>query len=58
MCSSDLRDRLNDYDDVDLHPDIGDYADPDSREWKQYFLPKSGGDSIDEFPFEITTERS
>jgi len=51
-----IRDRLDDYDDVDLHPDIGDYADPDSREWKQYFLPKSEGESIDEFPFEITTE--
>lgn len=48
-----IRDRLRDYDDVTPHPDIGDYGDPNTREWKQYLLPKSNGESLDEFPFEI-----
>ncbi|MFC6824965.1 YqcI/YcgG family protein [Halopelagius fulvigenes] len=48
-----IRDRLEDYDDVSPHPDIGDYGDPDTREWKQYLLPKSDDESMSEFPFEI-----
>lgn len=50
-----IRDRLEDYDDVPPHPDIGDYSDPNTREWKQYFLPKANDKSLEEFPFEINT---
>ena len=50
-----IRERLEDYDDVAPHPDIGDYGDPDNREWKQYLLPTSNEESLDEFPFEIET---
>jgi len=51
-----IRDRLEDYDDAVPHPDIGDYGDPDTREWKQYLLPTSNEESLSEFPFEIDTE--
>ena len=51
-----IRDRLTDYDDIAPHPDIGDYGDPDTREWKQYLLPTSNGENLREFPFEIDTE--
>ncbi|ELZ05570.1 YqcI/YcgG family protein [Natrialba asiatica] len=53
-----IRDRLQDYDDVAPHPDIGDYVDPNTREWKQYLLPESTDESVDEFPFEIDTDGS
>ncbi|SEV87217.1 YqcI/YcgG family protein [Natrinema salifodinae] len=53
-----IKNRLKDYDDVAPHPDIGDYSDPNTREWKQYLLPKSNGESLKEFPFEISVERS
>ena len=48
-----IRDRLKDYDDIAPHPDIGDYGDPNTREWKQYLLPTSNKESLTEFPFEI-----
>ena len=51
-----IRDRLEDYDDIVPHPEIGDYSDPDTREWKQYLLPASNEESLGEFPFEIDTE--
>jgi FPC/CPF motif-containing protein YcgG len=47
-----IRDRLADYDDVDPHPDIGDYGDPATREWKQYLPPTSNEESLGELPFE------
>lgn len=51
-----INNRLGDYDDIAPHPDIGDYSDPSTREWKQYLLPASNGESLREFPFEIDTE--
>lgn len=48
-----IRDRLKDYDDIAPHPDIGDYGDPNTREWKQYLPPTSNEESLNEFPFEI-----
>ena len=51
-----ISDRLEDYDDIAPHPDIGDYSDPDTLEWKQYLLPSSNEESLGEFPFEIDTE--
>lgn len=51
-----IRDRLKDYDDITPHPDIGDYGDPNTREWKQYLLPTSNEETLTEFPFEICGE--
>lgn len=51
-----IRDRLAEYDDVAPHPDIGDYGDPDTREWEQYLLPTSNDESLEEFPFTIDVE--
>jgi len=34
-----IHDRLEGYDDVDVHAHIGDWEDDDSHEWKQYLLP-------------------
>lgn len=48
-----IGDRLKAYDDIAPHPDIGDYNDPNTREWKQYLLPTSNTESLTEFPFEI-----
>ena len=51
-----IRARLGEYDDLGPHPDIGDYTDPDTREWKQYLLPTSNETTLSEFPFEIDTD--
>jgi hypothetical protein len=48
-----IRARLESYDTVPPHPDIGPYGDDDSREWHQYFLPKVGDDRRAAFPFEV-----
>ncbi|MFC7157332.1 YqcI/YcgG family protein [Halomarina halobia] len=45
-----IRARLRAYDDVEPHPDIGDYTDPTSYEWKQYFLPESNEETTERFP--------
>ena len=34
-----IRRRLRAYDDVAPSPTLGNYGEPDNREWKQYFLP-------------------
>ncbi|WP_445659500.1 YqcI/YcgG family protein [Aeribacillus sp. FSL M8-0254] len=39
MIIQDIRSRLKQYDAIPPHLDIGDYEDPDKREWKQYILP-------------------
>jgi FPC/CPF motif-containing protein YcgG len=36
---TEVRRRLERWDDIGAHPDLGFYGDPDNREWKQYFLP-------------------
>lgn len=51
-----ISERLRNYDDIAPHPDIGDYGDPDTREWKQYLLPTSNEESLNEFPFQIDPE--
>jgi FPC/CPF motif-containing protein YcgG len=33
-----IRQRLETWDTVAPHPDLGDYGDPSTREWRQYFL--------------------
>lgn len=47
-----IRSRLAEYDDAPIHPDIGDYGDPESREWKQYVLPDADEPHPDEFPID------
>jgi FPC/CPF motif-containing protein YcgG len=34
-----IRDRLDHWDTVPPHPDMGDYGDPANNEWRQYFVP-------------------
>jgi FPC/CPF motif-containing protein YcgG len=34
-----VRKRLQKWDAITAHPDLGTYGDPENREWKQYFLP-------------------
>ncbi len=34
-----IRARLEKWDTVDPHPDMGDYGDPSNNEWRQYFIP-------------------
>lgn len=52
---STIRDRLDDYDDISRHPDLGDYVDPRKREWKQYMLPETNNESLVRCPL---SERS
>jgi len=33
-----IRDRLRHWDDIDVHPDLGEFSDPRKNEWKQYYL--------------------
>lgn len=50
-----IRDRLREYDNVPQHPDIGDFSDPGSREWKQYLLPKRNSESLEACPLNISS---
>ncbi|UPW00749.1 YqcI/YcgG family protein [Halorussus gelatinilyticus] len=45
-----IRERLDEYDNVPRHPAIGDYGDPDTREWKQYVLSDDNDETFEEFP--------
>ena len=47
-----IRERLSAYDDVPVSPEVGDYADEGSREWKQYVLPDGDEPHPDEFPID------
>lgn len=40
-----IRRRLESYDDVPAHASLGNYGEPENREWRQYFLP-----DVDESP--------
>ncbi|CAI6326322.1 YqcI/YcgG family protein [Bacillus subtilis] len=41
-----IRDRLKAYDSISIHPDIGDYGNDDTYEWKQYMLPETNEESV------------
>lgn len=45
-----IRRRLAEFDDVPRHPAIGDYGDPETREWEQYVLPDDNERRFEEFP--------
>ncbi|PEN12698.1 hypothetical protein CN630_33370, partial [Bacillus wiedmannii] len=41
-----IRKRLLAYDNISMHPDIGDYGAENSHEWKQYILPETNEESV------------
>ncbi|WP_250470105.1 MULTISPECIES: YqcI/YcgG family protein [unclassified Caballeronia] len=46
-----VRKRLETWDDVSAHPDLGFYGDPGNLEWKQYFLTDENIAAEDRCPF-------
>ncbi len=46
-----VRKRLETWDDVSAHPDLGFYGDPGNLEWKQYFLSDENVRAADRCPF-------
>jgi uncharacterized protein len=46
-----VRDRLQTYDDVSPHPELAWYGNPDTREWKQYFLRDENDEGLAKCPF-------
>ncbi|MEW6341987.1 MAG: YqcI/YcgG family protein [Paraburkholderia sp.] len=46
-----VRKRLETWDDVTAHPDLGFYGDPGNLEWKQYFLSDENIAAEDRCPF-------
>jgi uncharacterized protein len=46
-----VRDRLKDYDEIGAHPELAWYGDPETREWKQYFLRDDNKGALDKCPF-------
>ncbi|NYH15876.1 non-ribosomal peptide synthetase [Paraburkholderia bryophila] len=46
-----VRKRLETWDDVTAHPDLGFYGDPGNLEWKQYFLTDENIPASDQCPF-------
>lgn len=51
-----IRERLAAYDDVEAHPDAGDFVDPRTREWKQYMLPETNEESVARCPLPERTD--
>ncbi|MFM0609410.1 amino acid adenylation domain-containing protein [Paraburkholderia sediminicola] len=48
---SEVRRRLNIWDEVPPHADLGYFGDTDNREWKQYFLPDNDTPNFGACPF-------
>jgi uncharacterized protein len=48
-----IRRRLNQWDTVPVHPDLGDYGDPANSEWRQYFIPDGPGRLQEKCPLQI-----
>ena len=46
-----VRKRLETWDDIGAHPDLGFYGDPGNLEWKQYFLTDENVAAEDRCPF-------
>ncbi|MFD1969070.1 YqcI/YcgG family protein [Trinickia caryophylli] len=46
-----VRKRLDTWDDIPAHPDLGFYGDPGNLEWKQYFLDDANMPAGDRCPF-------
>jgi hypothetical protein len=47
-----IRKRLRAFDDVLPSPELGDYGDPDNREWRQYFLGEDNETTAATCPFQ------
>lgn len=48
---NEVRKRLDTWDDIPAHPDLGFYGDPGNLEWKQYFLDDANMPAGDRCPF-------
>ena len=46
-----IRKRLRAFDDMEPSDELGNYGDPDNREWRQYFLPDRNTDAALGCPF-------
>jgi len=46
-----VRKRLETWDDIPAHPDLGFYGDPGNLEWKQYFLDDANAPIEERCPF-------
>ncbi|WP_142296517.1 YqcI/YcgG family protein [Lottiidibacillus patelloidae] len=46
-----VRDRLKKYDKIKAHPELNWYGDPETREWKQYFLRDENDSTLNKCPF-------
>jgi len=51
-----IQDRLEDYDGVCPHADLGDWGVEGDREWPQYMLSEDGGQAPDECPINTTRD--
>ena len=49
-----IRSRLNRWDTVPVHPDLGDYGDPSNSEWRQYFIPDGHRRLAEKCPLQIS----
>lgn len=52
-----IRERIEAYDGVCPHADLGDWGDSHTREWKQYLLPERNDDTLTTCPLQITALR-
>jgi len=48
---NEVRRRLDIWDELGAHPDLGFYGEPGNLEWKQYFLPDDNTPAVDKCPF-------
>lgn len=51
-----IRSSLRTYDSVGPSPELGVYGDPESREWRQYWLPDDNASKLDSCPLSISPE--
>lgn len=53
-----IRARMEAWDGMEAHPDMGSYGDPSSHEWKQYFLPDDNAPVTGRCPFHAATDHA
>ncbi|QIN84428.1 cupin domain-containing protein [Rubrobacter tropicus] len=53
-----IRARMEAWEGMEAHPDMGSYGDPSSHEWKQYFLPDDNTPVTGRCPFHAATDRA
>jgi FPC/CPF motif-containing protein YcgG len=52
-----IRDALDKWDIVPVHPSMGDYGDPSNFEWRQYFVPDGQSDMYPVCPLSVPSQR-